>query len=262
MKYVIKLGGHSLNDLSPASEMVRWLCEDLRLLLDNGDFVCVIHGGGPQIDAELALAGISSEFVEGLRVTSLDAAMRTEMALSSVNAALVLALNSAGIRGVGLRGLDGNQVVGRPAGSPWGSVAQSPHVNPSLIEVLWASGYLPVISPITSDGKGQLLNCNADELAGSVSRALGADALFLLSDIDQIRLDVLDAATGLAKISFDDLEAMVNDGRASGGMIPKAKAAIAAGRHGAARVVIANAATKNILTKALTNQALTTEVIA
>jgi acetylglutamate kinase len=135
-------------------------------------------------------------------------------------------------------------------------------VNPSLIEVLWASGYLPVISPITSDGKGQLLNCNADELAGSFSRALGADALFLLSDIDQIRLDVLDAATGLAKITFDDLEAMVNDGRASGGMIPKAKAAIAAGRQGAARVVIANAATKNILTKALANQALTTEVIA
>ena len=145
---------------------------------------------------------------------------------------------------------------------PWGQVATDLKIDPVLLLGLMESGFVPVLSPVVSNGKGNLLNCNADELAGAVASALKADALFLLSDIDQIRSDVNDSTTGLDRVSLEELKLMTIDGRASGGMLPKAKAAIAASSQGASRVIVANAALPNVITRILRNQAKATEVVA
>ena len=262
MRYVVKIGGHSLDDLTSDAPVLNGLCTEIKHLLDVGHEIVLVHGGGPQIDQLLALSGIGSEFAEGLRVTTAATISTIQMALSAVNSAITVRLNAIGVKAVGLRGFDGNQVVGTAIGEPWGQVATRVEVDPTLILALWDNGIIPIMSPVVSDGQGDLLNCNADAFAGALCQALDASALFLLSDIDQVRANADDPASGLPKVSFAELEAMVADGRVSGGMVPKARAAIAAGMHGARRVIIANAATPEVLTRALTYEVPTTEVIS
>jgi acetylglutamate kinase len=262
VRYVVKLGGHSLTDLSSSNDVLLSLAEDLITLGSQGHSVCVIHGGGPQIDQALRLAGLEIEYVDGLRITSSQSISIIQTALAGVNAAIVTTLNARGVLCLGLRGFDGGQALASSLGGPWQLVAKDLSVNPSLIETLWGAGYVPVLSPVVMDSEGQMLNCNADELAGAVASALGADALFLLSDVDQLRADVNDAKSGLDLVTFAELTTMVDEGNVSGGMIPKVKAALVAGSGGATRVVIANASTKHILMKAISNKALTTEVTA
>lgn len=262
MRYVIKVGGHSLGDLSLNNPVMANLGADLQKLLDDGHQLCVVHGGGPQIDHLLALSGIDSEFVEGLRVTSAATIATIQMALSAVNAAITTQLSARGIKAVGLRGFDGNQAIGTAVGEPWGQVAATVEVDPSLIQALWDSNFVPVLSPVVSDGHGNLLNCNADGFAGALCQALDVSALFLLSDIDQVRATFDDPASGLTRVSFSELEEMILDGRVSGGMVPKVRAAISAGAHGATRVIIANAATPQVITKALVYEVPATEVVA
>lgn len=262
MKIVVKLGGHSLDDLSPTSEVLASLASDIKMLIAQGHRICVVHGGGPQINQMLNLAGVHSEFVEGLRVTSPEAMNYLQMALAGVNAALVAFLNANEIQAVGLSGLDTNLAIAELAGEPWGQVGFNPKVETSLIEMLWETSMVPVVSPVVSDGRGTLLNCNADELAGAFTGKLAADVLVLLSDVDQLRADPHDATTGLNAVHVGELEEMILDGRINGGMIPKARAAIAGCRHGANRVVIANAAVPRVLEKILSNDAITTEVMS
>jgi len=262
VRFVVKLGGHSLDDLTVASSVLNSLSEDLDALSSEGHQVCLVHGGGPQIDALLGALNIESSFIDGLRVTSKEAVSGIQMALSAVNASLVTVLGAKGLSTVGLSGFDGNLATSSPLDGPWGQVATDLKIDPVLLLGLMESGFVPVLSPVVSNGKGNLLNCNADELAGAVASVLKADALFLLSDIDQIRSDVNDSTTGLDRVSLEELKLMTIDGRASGGMLPKAKAAIAASSQGASRVIVANAALPNVITRILRNQAKATEVVA
>ena len=260
MTVVVKVGGHALDDLSVASAVLGDLASDVGALLGAGERVVLVHGGGPQIAELLARVGLESRFVDGLRVTD-DATMRiVAMALAEVNLRIVAAFNQAGLAAVGLNGADASLFRATSLGEPWRRAAGAPTVRVDSVVALLGAGLVPVVSSVALDETGDLLNCNADAAAGALARALDADRLVLLSDVDQIRADAADAASALTTLTYDQLGALVDSGAARDGMRPKAQAALAALDGGARVVILANGSRPHALAGALSGDIPTTEV--
>jgi acetylglutamate kinase len=257
---VVKVGGHALDSLRPASPVLVDLATDIARLQADGTSVVVVHGGGPQIQTLLADVGVEGEFHEGLRVTSATTMRYVAMALSEVNLAVVSSFNQSGLVSVGLSGPDGSVLSATPLGDVWGRVAAVPKVRADVITALWDAHLTPVMTSIAVDDNGELLNCNADTAAGAIASSLGA-ALVLLSDVDQLRSDPDDATTGVEKISMADLLDLVASGSAREGMRPKGLAALDALEGGATSVLIANGTRPHALASALTHSIPTTEVV-
>lgn len=259
MSYVVKVGGHVLDSLSPASAVIAALAQDLTAL--SADTV-VVHGGGPQIASLLAEVGRPSVFHEGLRVTD-DATMQyVAMALAHVNLGLVAALGHCGLRCAGLSGADGATLRAEALGGYWGRIGASPKVDSEVIATLWSRHITPVMSPVALDGAGELVNCNADVAAGALAGALDAKVLVLLSDVDQLLADPLDPHSALTSVSGEDVRSMLERGTAREGMRPKMGAALDALEAGARRVLLANGTRPHALRDALAGAIPTTEVFA
>lgn len=259
MSYVVKLGGHALDSLSPSSPVLVALASDVAEL---GTDALVVHGGGPQIASLLDSVGQTSRFFEGLRVTDEITMEFVAMALAQVNTHLVAALGQSGLRCVGLSGVDGGTLRAQAVGEPWGRIALTPKVDPDIVVALWARDVTPVLSPVAVDDEGGLLNCNADAAAGAVAGALDADVLVLLSDVDQLRRDPDDASSALSRVGVDDVREMVESGAAREGMRPKMTAALDALDAGARRVLLANGTRPHALRDALSGAIPTTEILA
>jgi acetylglutamate kinase len=256
------MGGHTLDDLSATSPVLKALAEDLGVLVSEGTEVVVVHGGGPQIADLLVKVGVPSVFHEGMRITSPETMAYVAMALSSVNTAIVSALTLAGLDCVGLCGVDGAMVRGRSLDSPWDRAGTVVKVSPALLETLWRAGYVPVVSPVIADENAQLLNCNADLVAGALAGALGASTLVLLSDIDQLLADPDDASSVLTHVSASRVQEMIASGAARDGMRPKMTAALDALSAGAQRVVLANGRRLHAVRDVVHGLIPTTEVVA
>jgi acetylglutamate kinase len=224
--------------------------------------VALVHGGGPHIDSLLQRLGVASTFVDGLRVTSNDVLEVVAMALGYVNQQIVAGLNAAGIAAVGISGVDGGLFCSQPLGDVWQRAGETPKVNTALIMSLWNDGYVPVISPVSLDDDGGLLNCNADSVAGALAGALEAQTLLLLSDVDQLRADANDPQTGIASIGQTELRELLVGDALRDGMRPKMRAALDALDAGAARVVLGNGASSHALGNILRGQQNVTEVLA
>ena len=261
-RVVVKMGGHALDDLSPSSPVLLALADDLAHLVAAGTDVVVVHGGGPQIADLLARTGLPSEFHEGLRITSAETMTYVAMALSSVNIALVAALSRGGLSCVGLNGADGAMIRGRSLGHPWDRAATVAGVNAEVLEIQWRAGVVPVVSPVGLDAEGELLNCNADIVAGALAGALQADTLVLLSDIDQLRTDPDDPASVVTHVSVAQVESLIASGAARDGMRPKMTAALDALGAGARRVLLANGTLAHAVRDVLSGENRTTEVVA
>jgi acetylglutamate kinase len=259
VSYVVKLGGHALDSLAPTSPVLVALASDVAQLRSDA---VVVHGGGPQIASLLESVGQSSRFHEGLRVTDQSTMEFVAMALAQVNAHLVAALGQSGLRCVGLSGVDGATLRATAVGEPWGRIATSPKVDPDVVFALWARNFTPVLSPVAVDDDGGLLNCNADAAGGALAGALDAEVLVLLSDVDQLRADPDDASSALARVTADDVRAMLESGAAREGMRPKMTAALDALDAGARRVLLANGTRPHALRDALAGAIATTEVLA
>jgi len=258
--FVVKIGGHALDDLSPANPALRALAQDI---LDGARLhraVLLVHGGGPQIDELLHRVGLKSTFVDGLRVTDAATMHIVDLALAGVNRALVSALQVNGVSAVGLSGVDGGLLRSTSVGAPWGHVATSPVVDPTLIKSLWSSGFTPVVSPVALSKTGARLNCNADTAAGALAGSLNSDGLLLLSDVDQLRLDPDDPTSGVDVVSLADVDGMIARGAARDGMRPKLAAAANALNAGALRVWLANGTVPHALKDVLDGTLVTTEV--
>jgi len=248
---VIKYGGHAMGE----SEVARLFAADVVLLKLMGVHPVVVHGGGPQISAMLERAGVTSSFVDGLRVTDAATMEVAEMVLSgSINKEIAnwitLAGQEADVRGVGLSGKDARlltvEKARRSRKDPdsnierimdLGFVGEPKAVDPKLIEALiYAdSDYVPVIAPIGVSAEGETYNVNADTVAGAVAGALSAKRMLLLTDV----AGVLDKSGELIRqISVREARGLIKDGTATGGMIPKLETAIAAVEHGVGGVVI------------------------
>lgn len=234
MRVVLKVGGSVLagHDSSP------WF-EELIQLQKSGHQCSVVHGGGATISSALSQIGEPVQFIEGQRVTTENGLTTVVRVLAGeVNKTLVSALAQRKIRAVGLSGVDGHLIEAKPAGSGLGRVGNISKVEPQLLDTLWQGGYTPVIAPVAADGKGGLLNCNGDFVAAAVASALLADILVFYTDSGGLREHPEDSTTVVDQVRLEEIDGWIDSGRASGGMVPKLRAARNALTSGVGRVRI------------------------
>ena len=222
---VIKYGGHAMVD----AELRASFAADVVLLKHIGLRPVIVHGGGPQIAATLERMGRQSTFVEGRRVTD-DATMEVvEMVLGgTINREIVELVQQAGGQGVGFTGSDGGLMrvkQKRIDGQDLGRVGEVTRVDPYILLAAMDAGFVPVVAPIGVDEAGRSYNVNADEAAGAIAAALGAEKLILLTDVE----GVLDARNELiSQVSVETCRSMIRNGTIKGGMIPKMECCIQA----------------------------------
>lgn len=238
MKYIIvKLGGSVMQQL-PAS-----FYKNLVELHKSKQWTpIIVHGGGPLITSLLKTLMIETTFVNGLRVTNEQVLDIVEMVLSgSVNKQIVRHLIEAEGKAFGLSGVDGNFLTAQPiqGSEELGYVGEVVEVNIKLIKEIIQQGYIPVISPIGIDEKGQRYNINGDIAASAVASSLGAN-LCLISDIPGIYIEKNNQRHTLSTITKTEVEGMIDSGQIHGGMIPKVKAALDGLVHHVPEVSIIN----------------------
>jgi acetylglutamate kinase len=215
---VIKYGGHAMSDAELRASFAR----DVVLLRAIGVRPVVVHGGGPQIEKLLQRLGKQSSFVDGRRVTDAETMEVVEMVLGgSVNREIVELVNRAGGRSIGLTGNDGSMLQVRRRvveGRDLGRVCEVVAVDPGPIRAVSDAGYVPVVAPLGVDEAGLTYNVNADEAAGAIARALGAEKLILLTDVEGVK----DGGGRLiSRLTREEVRKLLAEGAIQGGMIPK-----------------------------------------
>jgi acetylglutamate kinase len=221
---VVKIGGAALDDVSLAS----LVADDIALLTLVGIKVVVVHGGGPQVSAEMDRAGIEPRFVGGLRVTD-DASLRIvrHVLVGTINGDLVGRLTGAGAPAVGLNGSDGHLIIAdRTTEGELGRVGTVASIRPDLLHALLTEGYTPVVASVAPTSAGELLNVNADAVAGAVATAMHAEKLVFLTNVDGLYRDLGDRDSLMSEVKLEELLEMIPT--LSQGMRPKAEAAAAA----------------------------------
>jgi acetylglutamate kinase len=232
---VIKYGGHAMTD----DDLRASFAVDVVLLKYIGLRPVIVHGGGPQIGEILAKLGRESTFVDGLRVTD-DATMEVvEMVLGGrINSEIVELVNRGGGRAVGLTGNDGGMFTVRRklrGGKDIGRVGEIMEVDPAPITAVASAGFVPVVAPIGVDSEGVSHNVNADEAAGAIARALQAEKLILLTDVEGVK----DGSGQLIpQLSVEEARKLVSEGSVRAGMIPKVECCIDALSGGVSRAHI------------------------
>ena len=241
---VVKYGGNAMTDPELESSFAR----DIVLLKTVGMHPVVVHGGGPQVDNLLKELGRQSERIDGMRVTDKSTMDIVEMVLGgSVNKSIVSLINKHGGRAIGLTGKDANLIQakkmlmekvtddGTRVPVDLGFVGDVVSVNKDVINMLIASNFIPVIAPLGVDSQGNSYNINADLVAGKVAEFLQAEKLMLLTNIKGVLGRDGEVVTGLTPKKVD---ALIEDGTISGGMIPKIQCALDAVRGGVKSAVI------------------------
>jgi acetylglutamate kinase len=228
---VVKYGGNAMTD----PDLGRAVADDVVLLRAVGLKPVVVHGGGPQISALMERLGKAPEFRDGLRVTDAETVDIARMVLvGKVNRDIVSAINVHGPLAVGLSGEDAGLIVAGARTPELGYVGDVRSVNPSILERILAEDLIPVVSTIGSDPAGQAYNINADTVAGALAEALTAEKAVFLTDVPGLLADLDDPASLVGHVTVDDLQAMIDAGKLTGGMIPKVAAALHAVQHGVA----------------------------
>jgi len=230
---VVKIGGEVIGSGEAAL-----LGADLRVLIDEGDKVAIVHGGGPQATALQKQLGIETKQVAGRRVTDAATLDVMKMVLAGkLNVDLCAALTAAGLHAVGLHGASGQVVkaVRRPpkvyAGTTepvdMGFVGDVTGFNLELLQTLWVAGYVPVIACLGADAEGGVYNINADMVGNQLAAALKSDRLFLVTSAPGVLKDINDPNSRLPKLTRAEAKAAIADGTVTGGMIPKLEEAMA-----------------------------------
>jgi acetylglutamate kinase len=219
---VIKIGGSTLGNHDTT-------LEDLVELQKQGKSLVVVHGGAKVTTEWLDRLGISTSFVNGLRVTDAESLKVVAAALGGlVNKELVVAIQALGGKAVGLSGCDGNLLWASIKSPEMGYVGEIVAVDPTPLKLLLNAGYMPVVAPISFgsvEGRVMLLNVNGDTAAGEIAAALAAEKLVFLTDVDGIH-DGLGQV--VPRLNLAEAKSMLASGVASGGMIPKIEAGLTA----------------------------------
>ncbi len=267
---VIKMGGHAIVD----PEIMELIVQDVVLLKFVGIHPVIVHGGGPEITEKMERMGKKPEFVAGLRVTDDETLEIARMVLvGNVNSKIVSLISKHGGKGIGLSGSDGRLIVAKKLAPQrvtvggvekeidLGWVGETEVINPEIVMILAGKGYIPVISPIATDEKGNDLNVNADTVAGDIASALGAKKLISLTDVPGILRDPKDKQTRISKIAFDEIDRLIADNIISGGMIPKVKSSAAALRGGVEQVhIIDGSSPHSLLLELFTHEGIGTMI--
>ncbi len=227
---VVKYGG------SIVGKGLAGFARDIVLMKFVGIRPVVVHGGGKQIERELKRRGLRSEFIAGLRVTGKRTMKTVEKVLGEkINRRIVSEISKNGAKAVGMTGVEGKTIAVKKADireiaaqndiyidpdADLGMVGDITKVNPALIRRYEKQGYIPVIAPIGTDGKGNSYNINADHAAGKIASALKAEKLIMLTDVRGIK----NKNGGLlSSLSFKQADRLIKEGVISKGMRPKAK---------------------------------------
>ena len=237
--FVIKFGGSILCD----NKNIKSVIEDVVFLNKIGIKTIIIHGGGKDINEELKIHNIEPKFVDGVRFTDDKTMEIAEMVLSGkVNKNLVAEANNQGLYAVGISGKDANFIKAKKK-NKLGNVGEVVSVNIKIINTLIESGFIPVISPVCCDKNCKSLNVNADDVAVEIAKALKAEKLVFLTDIEGVFQDVNDKNSLISVILTKDIEKMIKSKVITGGMIPKILSCGDAIKNGINAVHIVNGTT-------------------
>ena len=232
---VIKYGGNAMIN----EQLKEQVMEDIALLWLIGVKVVLVHGGGPEINEMMQKLGKHPEFVDGLRVTDKETVDIVQMVLAGkVNKSLVTLLQMKGGHAVGLSGMDGGMIEAQFKDERLGYVGKITKVRPQPITDLLEKNYIPVVSTVASDHSGNVYNINGDTAAAYIAGALGAERLFMMTDIAGILRDKDDPSTLIPSITVEEAGKLYDEGVISGGMIPKVDCCIEAINRGVKNVVI------------------------
>jgi acetylglutamate kinase len=268
--FVVKTGGGVFAE----AESTRTLVEQIGILHYFGVRVVLVHGGGPQLTELSAALGVPTQMVEGRRVTDLRSIEVTAMVLNGlINTRLLAMCRDLNIDAVGLSGVDAGLVRAhkRPpvllhAGAEpvdFGFVGDIDAVDTTVLKKLLDNGLMPVVSPLSADENGTLLNINADTVAAALGAALGAEKLILCTGTPGILGSVNDPGSLISYTDLAGLKRLRESGQIADGMLPKAKAIEDAIRGGVRRVhVVSYRAPEGILSEVFTNEGTGTLIVA
>ncbi len=254
---VIKYGGNAMVD----ENLKQLVMDDVVMLNSLGMKVVLVHGGGPEISKGLKAIGKESKFVNGLRVTDNETIdVVTEVLAGKVNKNLVKQLNLAGGHAIGLSGLDDGLIEAKPISDELGFVGQIIDVNTNILLDTLDMGYIPVVSTIGYDAKGNVYNINADTAAARIAGALNAEKFIAMTDIKGVLMDKNDPTSLMKTINVSELKQLEKAGIIDGGMIPKVQCCVEAIRRGVKNVVIIDGRVPHsILIEVLTDEGVGTE---
>lgn len=268
--FVVKLGGEVLSRASRIEALV----EQAAVLQALGIGVVIVHGGGPQSTELAARLKHEARMVAGRRVTGAeDLKVAAYVLNGEVNTRLLSACRSCGVPAVGLSGVDAGLVTARrrppvriegAGGEPvdFGFVGDMEKVEPAVLQLLLKKRFLPIVSPLSADSKGGLLNINADTVAAALAVAIGAEKLVLTMAAPGILSDRADASTLLSYLDLAGLRKLGAEGALADGMLPKAAAIETALKGGVPRVHLVSGSTNDaLLREVFTNEGCGTMVV-
>ena len=234
---VVKYGGSAMVD----EELKRHVIQDVVLLKLVGFKPIIVHGGGKEISKWVNKTGMEPRFVNGLRVTDEATMEIAEMVLNKVNKSLVQMVNELGIKAVGISGKDGMMLKcdkKYAGGEDIGFVGDIREVNPEIIYDLLEKDFLPIICPIGYDDNYLSYNVNADDAACAIARAVSAEKLAFLTDVEGLYRDFEDKSSLISEMTIGEAQQFVGSGMLGGGMLPKLQNCINAIENGVSRVHI------------------------
>lgn len=234
---VIKYGGSAMTNV----ELQKKVIEDVVLLKLVGFKPIIVHGGGKEISRWVDKVGKTPEFVNGLRVTDEETMEIAEMVLNKVNKSLVAMVQELGVKAVGISGKDGGLLrVDKKlsGGKDIGFVGDIKEVNAKIIYDLLENDFLPIIAPIGLGDNFESYNINADDAACEIAKAVGANKLAFLTDIEGLYKDINDKDSFISRIKASDARALIESGTIGGGMLPKLTNCTEAIENGVSRVHI------------------------
>ena len=258
---VVKYGGSAMSN----EELQKNVIKDVTLLKLVGFKPIIVHGGGKEISRWVGKVGKEAQFINGLRVTDAETMEIAEMVLNKVNKSLVTMVEELGVKAVGISGKDGkllNVEKKYSDGQDIGFVGDVKNVKAKILYDLLENDYLPIVAPIGLDDECQTYNINADDAACAIAKAVGADKLVFLTDIEGLYKDINDKSSFISRITASDADALIEDGFIGGGMLPKLNNCTSAIKNGVNRVHILDGRIPHcLLLEIFTNEGVGTAII-
>lgn len=234
---VIKYGGAAMAD----EELKKQVIQDAVFLKLAGFKPVIVHGGGKEISRWISKVGKEPEFVNGLRVTDEETMEIAEMVLNKVNKGLVQMVSELGVKAAGISGKDGMLLKCSKKlsdGQDIGFVGNVREVNTKIILDLLEKDFLPIICPIGYDDNYVTYNVNADDAACAIAKALKAEKLAFLTDVEGVYRDFKDKSSLFSELHLSEAKKLIESGVMGGGMLPKLSNCIDAIESGVSRVHI------------------------
>ena len=258
---VVKYGGSAMVD----EELKKSVIQDVTLLKLVGFKPIIVHGGGKEISKWVEKSGMEPEFVNGLRKTDAATMEIAEMVLGRVNKSLVQMVQELGVNAIGISGKDGgllNVDKKYSDGQDIGFVGEIKDVRPKVLFDLLEKDFLPIVCPIGLDDAFQTYNINADDAACAIARAVNAEKLAFLTDIEGVYKDPEDKSTLISELSVSEAHALIGDGYIGGGMLPKLNNCMEAIENGVSRVHILDGRIPHcLLLEIFTNRGIGTAIL-